>query len=818
MHAATLIYGLAVAWFTHTFFRIASLIYQFETFPRSYGRTISISLRDLVRLALAKRKELPSFKVVVPAFHESAVIEATVRRLAAVNYPRTHFELYIVTYADEPVVEGTPATRVIAERTAKQINAEAGRTVVRVLSVPAAYDGFFPGSLRSEPPQIGKPRGLNFALRTVHEENERDERALYLGHMRRLSLQARATGLLGRLAGILDAADAGPAVALVERHFAPAGADFIGALSLSSQLRQALHLALRLVERGHGQAGRVVLRHVQAEAPRFFLELVGLDAGSTRSPQLAILPGKEFLYEVMCRVEARGAVDIDQTCVARTLALQREQPQLWAGIEAARDGDELWQQVRGVGSRWLMVYDADADAPADLMRYLAACILSDPQVMGFQGPVAPVANLADVHPLCKLGGLWMAFWHATSYPRLMNKPDWAHPLAGTNWCLRIEGFEEGGRLVRDHRYDESCRRFLLSFDPEQLTEDLEAGIRIFNDWKINAEWHPYLEMEQVPPTPQTLVVQRTRWTLGTLQTLGYIVRSKLPRLQRARFAVHPIEILVSGSGPVVTLLLWVLVLSGELRLEPQFLAWTIVLTFGNLLYVLSFLRTFSRFDSTTSRAAAVRFIREQGPRIASAVQHALREGRLGASSVAALNQVADRLEQGLSANGFIAKDLQGRCVDDEPRGHDASAESLWVLDLLAHTPSCLRRGELPALASEFRRLASAAQVERFTAKPNPGIGADLQALATAVAMGGGQGSPLGSPVRNRIEIWLWTFPYLFFQLVFYYKGLSIWLSGRRGTQWHKTPRTPKASQIDTAADHDSGTAPLRVENGKGPDS
>jgi cellulose synthase/poly-beta-1,6-N-acetylglucosamine synthase-like glycosyltransferase len=773
-------------------------------------------MRDLVRLALAKRKELPCFKVVVPAFQESAVIEATVRRLAAVNYPRTHFELYVVTYADEPAVEGMPSTHAIAERTARQINAESGRPVVRVLSVPAAYDGFFPGAHRSEPPQIGKPRGLNFALRTVHEENERDERTLYLGHMRRLGLQARATELLGVLAGIVDAA--GAVDAIVERHFAPTGADFIGALSLSSQLRQALHLALRLVDRGEAHAGRVVLRHVQAEAPRFFLQLVGLDTGSSPAPQLAVMPGKEFLHDLMCTVEAGDPSDIERTCDERTLALQREQPLAWAGIAAARDGDELWQQVRAVGSRWLMVYDADADAPADLMRYLAACILSDPQVMGFQGPVAPVANLAAVHPLCKLGGLWMAFWHGTNYPRLMNRPDWAHPLAGTNWCLRIEGFERDGRLVRDHRYDESRRRFLLSFDPEQLTEDLEAGIRIFNDWKINAEWHPYLEMEQVPPTPRTLVVQRTRWTLGTLQTLGYIVRSKLPRLQRARFALHPIEILVSGSGPVVTLLLWVLVLSGELRLEPVFLAWTIVLTFGNLLYVLSFLRTFSRFDAMASRAAAVRFVREQGPRIASAGQGALREGRLGGAGAVALDEVAGRLEQGLSANGFITQYLQGRCVDDAPRGNDGSAESLWVLDLLSRTPSCLRRDELPALASEFRRLASAAQVQRFAGTASPDIGADLQALAAAIGMGSGHGSPLGSPLRNRVEIWLWTFPYLFFQLVPYFKGLAIWLSGRRATQWHKTPRTPKASQLGTAADHDSGTAPLRIGNEEGLDS
>ncbi|HEX5633208.1 MAG TPA: hypothetical protein VFX50_08270, partial [Gemmatimonadales bacterium] len=139
-------YGLAVAWFTHTCFRMASLVYQFETFPGTYGSATSVSLRDLVELATARGRDLPTFKVVVPAYHEAAVIEATVRRLAAVNYPRTHFELHVVTYADEPPVAGQEATRVIAERTARALNAEAGRPLVRVLCVPAAYDGWFPGT------------------------------------------------------------------------------------------------------------------------------------------------------------------------------------------------------------------------------------------------------------------------------------------------------------------------------------------------------------------------------------------------------------------------------------------------------------------------------------------------------------------------------------------------------------------------------------------------------------------------------------------------------------------------------------------------
>ena len=59
----------------------------------------------------------------------------------------------------------------------------------------------------------------------------------------------------------------------------------------------------------------------------------------------------------------------------------------------------------------MMVYDADADAPVDVLRHLSARIMADPCVMGFQGPVAPVLNYDEVHPLSRMAGLWLGFWH-----------------------------------------------------------------------------------------------------------------------------------------------------------------------------------------------------------------------------------------------------------------------------------------------------------------------------------------------------------------------------------------------------------------------
>lgn len=788
MSAATLIYGLAVAWFTRTFFRIASLIYQFETFARTYGSVVDISLGDLARLALDRGEDLPGFRVVVPAYHEAEVIEATMRRLAAANYPQHRIELCVVTYADEPPVPGLQTTGTIARRVADELNARAGRALARVLSVPADYDGYFPGAQGSRPPQIGKPRGLNFALRTLHEDNERDERTLYLHLMQRRGWQARADEALHALARALDAGDLASAESIVRQHHTPGTAGHLGALAHSAQLQHALALAQRLATAGCTEAAHLLMQHAAGEAARFFLQ-------PTPDGRFEPMPDKAFLHAVMREVEALDADTIGTRGEAQLQRLRDEQPLRLARLARAADAQALWEQVRGMGTRWLMVYDADADAPPDLMRYLAACILADTGPMGFQGPVAPVANLRAVHPLCALGGLWMAFWHGTHYPRLMGRPHWAHPLAGTNWCFRIEGQEHEGRLVRHLPHDEARRRFLLSFDPEQLTEDLEAGVRLFNDWQVNAEWHPYVELEQVPPTPRGLVVQRTRWTLGTLQTLRYILRSRLPLPQRLRFALHPVEIIGGGAGPVITVVLWALILSGALQPHDELRLWTALLTVGNLLYVLSFLRTHAHFERLAQDAQAVLLLRRDGAALAERTRATLLRRGLDPAERQAVQALSACCTRAAAPGGFITRHLKTRCTDQAPAEADASPAARLTRAWSLHTPSQLPRSELPAQVQAWRELAAqASHVDgtRPAAHAGPGDPADaglageLQALHAALL------HQRQRDWRLRASIWLWTFPYLFYQLLPYFNGLRLWISGRPSPQWRKTPRTPKA--------------------------
>jgi len=787
MDIATLFYGAAVGWFTHTCFRIASLIYQFETFPRTFGTVASISLRDLAEGAAAQHRDLPAFKIIVPAYQESEVIQATVRRLASLNYPRTHFDIYVATYEDEPVSDDGETTYAAVRRIADEIGVEAQRPLVHPLHVPATYDGYFPGNLNAEQRHIGKGRGLNFALRSIHEENERAERRYYIGKMSRLGHIARIDDALRELAGDFD--DMERANTAAARFLHPRSPDHIGALALSSQLHRLLELARRARWSGTGyqEMQHLLLEHIEHEAPRFFLELTGRYETSATTIGLKVRPDKAFLYDVIQEIENESPDEAEHHSRVRDRVLEWERPVLFRLLGEARHAEEVFQLVRRMNSRWVMVYDADADPPVDLMRFLAKRILTEPSVMGFQGPVSPIGNYDDVHPLCKLGGLWMGFWHATNYPRLMNREHWAHPLAGTNWCFRVDGIDHDGRLLRDCPYDEAKRRFLLSFDPSQLTEDLEAGIRIYSQWRVNAEWHPYLELEQVPPTPRALVVQRTRWTQGTLQTLHYILHTGLPWRQKVRFVFHPLEILISGSGPVVTLLMWFLLWTGKLIAYPVFAAWTVILTLGNLLYVESFLRSYTRFDGIIRRAGSVGYVRRHGPLLLAEATRLAHSGGLSTKDSQSLRRIAALLDKGLRPDGFVTRYLATRCLDDR-NDTGVSAGGISVDRLLAATPSWVDRNDLARLNAGFQQIV--AELPETTAGGHQeDFSSRLKELESMAALG--RSRPLHKRIRERLRIWGWTFPYLFFQLTPYFIGLSRWLRGQHETHWDKTMRTRK---------------------------
>jgi len=790
MDFVVVFFAVAVAWFTFICLRIAVFIYQFLIFPKTFGQTTNVSLQDLSDLADSHDEDLPGFKIVIPAYQESLVIDGTLRKLADLNYPRTHFDVLVVTYEDEPVEPGSESTFDVAKRVEAEINGEAGRQLIKILSVPAGFDGNFPGNLKAKDRFIGKPRGLNFALRRIHEDTEIDERSFYVGKMARLGhLDALEKALVETDAALHNSPQALEAAAT--RYFDPNSPDFVGRCVLSTQLWHAFEVLNNASKDSGGDtpAERLIAAYIAQQAPQFFLTFAQRNKSQTSDAfaKLSVMEDRRFLYYTMRAVEAEGRRKLQAASIRIEARLEQERPILKAAIDKATDGAEVYQLARRINSRWMAAYDADADVPAELFRHLGARILTTPDVMGFQGPVSPVANYEAVHPLCKLGGLWMGFWHSTGYPRLMSKPKWAHVLAGTNWCFRIDGIKSDGRLVTSAPYDEAKRRFILTFDPRQLTEDLEVAVRVFDKWKVNAEWHPFVEFEQVPATPKAMVAQRRRWTLGTLQTIAYMTRSNLPMAQKLKYSLLPLDIVVSGTGPIVTVALWILIYTGGLISSPILIAWSIFLTFGNVVYVLPYLLAHERFVLGFRRAAGADYLTKQGRSLSQEIVKHLSNGEISKKDAAVLRDISTLLQAGQKPNGFITRYQKERSLDEGLGSGNA-------MRLGQNTPTALFRNDLPELAGTYARLVDQSYVAiSAQADAAPDLSRKLAALKNAVEKAGATGPWRIQRRKERRQIWLWALVYLFYQLIPYYSGLFHWLSFRKETDWVKTPRTRKSN-------------------------
>jgi len=799
MDKSYVIYSLAVAWFTIYTFVISMRIYQFKTFPNTYGKRPSLSLKDLGELACEQQTDIPFFKVIVPAYMETDVIEGTLYRLTSMNYPHACYEVHVVTYEDEPVKDKGESTTQVVQRVAATINANAGVEVIRSIVTPEGYDGFFPGKLSAKERHIGKARGLNYTLRRIHEDNERDERRYFIGKMSR-------TGHLGRVIKILTAFMAGfeteeKHALFIGRFFNPEHPDFIGGLSHTSQLGSLIKATQKAAKSGKLDNNSWMTLHnfIKKESSRFFLQLKKTKQTHSGYPELKlkVLDDKGFLYSVMRSVEAQDIAELESYSTRREAELEQSRPMLFGLLNRTNDYEEIFQLTKKFNSRWVLVYDADAEAPVDIMRHLAGRILTEPDVMGFQGPVAPLLNYDSVSPFCRMGALWLAFWHGAAYPRLLHNKSWAHPLAGTNWCFRIEGFEHQNKLIQDCPYDESRRRFLLTFDPKQLTEDLELGVRNFSDWSVNAAWHPIVEMEQVPPTAGAMFRQYSRWSLGTLQTMAYIQRSRLPRIQKLWFAAYPLLFLFACSGPFITVSLIIAFNMNLLQVEPIFAWWTLFLAFGNFSYIFAFIVTFDRYYDMYQQSSAVNFLYKNKDELISLLKS--ESACFSVSFVNSLRKSLLLIEKGMKPKGFVTKCLQNRCLDEDDGDYSNPGCKTYIEQLKKATPESIHPDHFHNFIEMFRQTLADIPVMQNASgdhmttserhEPPPELLDKMVVLVNNATYKAGANRILRWS-RYHTQILIYAIPFIFFSLAPFFNASWRWLRGEK-MPWNKTIRTVK---------------------------
>jgi len=773
------------------------------TFPKTYGRRPSLSLQDLGEAACQQQTDIPFFKVIVPAYMETDVIEGTLYRLSSMNYPHACYEIHVVTYEDEPLDDKGESTTQVVQRVAEAINGNAGVEVIRSIVTPEGFDGFFPGDLAAKEQHIGKARGLNYTIRRIHEDNERDERSYFIGKMSRSGHVERVQKILSDFKSNVEIE--GDISSFVDRYFNPESSDYIGALPLSSHLAKLIITTQEASTSGKldNNIWKTLLCFIEQEASRFFLQLRKTEQTDSEFPELrlGIMHDKEFLYSVMHSVEVEQISTLRAYSIKREAELEQTMPILFKVLNRTNDCEEIFQLTRKFNSRWVLVYDADAEAPVDIMRHLAGRILTEPDVMGFQGPVAPLLNYDSVHPFCRMGALWLAFWHGAAYPRLLHNKSWAHPLAGTNWCFRIDGFEHKKKLIRDCSYDEAQRRFLLTFDPKQLTEDLELGVRNFSDWSVNAAWHPIVEMEQVPPTAGAMFRQYTRWSLGTLQTMGYIQKSRLPRIQKFWFAVYPLLFLFACSGPFITVSLIIAFNMNLIQVEPIFAWWTLFLAFGNFSYIWAFVITFQRYYDMYQQSSAVNFLYKNKNELIDLLNS--ENVCFSQSYVNSLKNTLSLIEKGTKSKGFITRYLKNRCLDEEDSEYSSAACKTYVERLKKATPESIHPNHFHDFLERFKQTLNKIQV------------VETDSADKTIALDGGNSSYTAVPElldkmvmlvnnatyragANRIlrwseyhtQIFIWAIPFIFFSLGPFFNACWRWLRGEK-MAWNKTIRTVK---------------------------
>ena len=437
----------------------------------------------------------------------------------------------------------------------------------------------------------------------------------------------------------------------------------------------------------------------------------------------------------------------------------------------------------------------------DIMRHLAGRILSEPDVMGFQGPIAPLLNYDSVHSLCRMGGLWMAFWHGAAYPRLLHKKAWAHPLAGTNWCFRIDGFDYQKKLIRDCPYDEKRRRFLLTFDPRQLTEDLETGIRNFSEWSVNAAWHPIVEMEQVPPTAGGLFRQYSRWSLGTLQTMDYILRSRLPLTQKIWYSIYPLRVLFASSGPFITGSLIIAIYMDVMQVDPIFAWWTLFLAFGNFIYIWAFVKTFERYYDMYQQSSAVNFLYKDSTKLIELLNA---DNVCFTPSYANLiNNTLLKIKKGMKLKGFVTKYLQSRYADDVGSKYSDPANKAYVDSLEKVTPGSIHPdhfydfikmfeqslARIPVMKADSGDCMTLLEGQKSFQTSAPALLDKMVVLVDNATYKAGVNRKLRWS-KYHTQILLWAIPFVYFSVTPFFKAFWLWVKGDK-IPWNKTARTTK---------------------------
>jgi len=173
MELPQIIYITAV--FIYLFFFLLFLRYfswMNYSFKYYWSKRRPLSLLELKRLAKEKNKKLPMFSILVPAREEAEVIGQTIENLAKLNYPHNLLEIIVIT--DEKELEkGVPiTTQQVVEQKIDEFKKRKNAPILKHVTVPYDFDGFYQGLRLGKPVPSTKGRALNYGLSFIDKNSD----------------------------------------------------------------------------------------------------------------------------------------------------------------------------------------------------------------------------------------------------------------------------------------------------------------------------------------------------------------------------------------------------------------------------------------------------------------------------------------------------------------------------------------------------------------------------------------------------------------------------------------------------------------------
>ncbi|MDD4028128.1 MAG: glycosyltransferase family 2 protein [Caldisericia bacterium] len=150
-------------------------------------------------------------------------------------------------------------------------------------------------------------------------------------------------------------------------------------------------------------------------------------------------------------------------------------------------------------------FDAETHAEESIFSYIQEHTSKKEPLPVWQGPALQVRNFKHLSLFSKIAALAQAFSHDYTLPSLLR---WIPFLGGTNMHIPYS-------MIQDlHGFQATC-----------ATEDIEMGIRIWDQWNTIPKFLPIVCTEQTPANFRGYFVQRYRWGKGIIDVLLHANKS-----------------------------------------------------------------------------------------------------------------------------------------------------------------------------------------------------------------------------------------------------------------------------------------------------